>query len=53
MKVYELTREEFDAYIKKHHEHLFDEVLYADSILECYKVLCALKEIMEEEVCEG
>ena len=50
MKVYELTREEFDDYIKTHHKDLFDEVLYADNPSEYYKVLCRLKEVMEEDV---
>ena len=52
MKVYELTVEEFNEYINTQHKDLFDEVLDADNPLEYYKVLCKLKDIMEEEVCK-
>ena len=52
MKVYELSREEFDEYLKIHHNELLDEMLEAESPTEMYKIICKIKVILEEEVCK-
>ena len=52
MKVYELTREEFEEYMEKYRQELDDDMLYAETPADMYKVTCRLKEILEEEVCK-
>ncbi len=52
MKVYELSREEFEEYMEKYRPEFDDMLIDAELPADIYKVLCKLKDILEGEVCE-